>query len=408
MRGYFFGISDGLATGACAETLVPAPLFHWVEDVRRCFGEGVDAMYREHQEAERLRTLMATRAGAFLLTLLIGCAGVDTEEQWVVELRLDPFAVALEDSDTAFVGNLLNERAIDVSPTGMIAVADRITARVLVYHPDGSLRAVTGRYGDGPGEFRAPARLTWVGNDELWVMDVLPRITVFDSNLRLTTIHNLEFGDFGTGVQFARDRVVVSMMIHPRIEADRIATLGMEGVRLHSFLDVDPRAWDVPFLGGLYVPYFRVVGDTVFAGSNLTYPIHIFNLEGDSLGTFGAPPPSFIEPRTPELGEFNRPPGRSAYEAWVRSFGTISSLWVVQDSLVVVEHRYLDPEDLPYYRMDVYERSTLRKIAEDVELPGMIATTHEDRLWLLTGQPPEPWTFSTFELQLRLNQRSDR
>jgi len=57
----------------------------------------------------------------------------------------------------------------------------------------------------------------------------------------------------------------------------------------------------------------------------------------------------------------------------------------------VFEHQRRHPEagGIPpwSYYLDVYDRWTLEKLAEDVPLPGLIVDVHEDLLWVLTNTP---------------------
>lgn len=76
---------------------------------------------------------------------------------------------------------------------------------------------------------------------------------------------------------------------------------------------------------------------------------------------------------------------------WLRTFGPAHSIRPLHDSLIVVEHQRRHPEagGIPpwSYYLDVYDRWTLEKLAEDVLLPRLIVDVHDDLLWVLTDTP---------------------
>jgi hypothetical protein len=78
----------------------------------------------------------------------------------------------------------------------------------------------------------------------------------------------------------------------------------------------------------------------------------------------------------------------------------------VHDSLIVVEHtrRHPEPGGIPprNYWIDVYDRSTLTKLAEDMPMPGLVLDVYDDLIWVLTGTPLTsrpiggPWVVTGF------------
>lgn len=58
----------------------------------------------------------------------------------------------------------------------VIHVLDRLSHRLRTYSSDGTLLAEMGRFGEGPGEFRSPARILKLG-DELLILDQNRRMT---------------------------------------------------------------------------------------------------------------------------------------------------------------------------------------------------------------------------------------
>lgn len=331
----------------------------------------------------------------------LGCeeAGSPNAVQFETSLQ-EIDQVSLQESDSVFIGRLVRSNQFAFSPTGGIAVADRMTSRLFIFESDGQLRATAGRDGDGPGEFRSLYQVAWDANGRLWAAEVNGRITIFDSALNLDTIFTTQ-QVWMFGLQPAPGRMV-SRVKRDSYQGNAIYTYALDGAPLDSMMMHDPLARR-PYIGQRYMPVFRVMGDTILGASNLSYPLLLFTLSGDSIGSFGAPPPSIGTMRLPELGEFARDPRGAT--GWLESFGDISSVWVAHDTLVVVQHRRRLPDgDLTVPQLnffaDVYDRQTLSKLAEDVELPGFIVSTHEDLVWILTNEPPAPWTLTGFRLVL--------
>jgi len=353
-----------------------------------------------------------------LLLIFLLLPGITTACEPSPSRSLDPVSVSLsyisdielKTPDGFFVGDIRRNQVVDVSPEGLIAIADRLNSRVVLFDANGNYLRSTGRRGDGPGEFRGLWALGWVGEsrDRLWVADSQDRVTVYDTALAIDTLFRIPGGaDFVAGIQPVGSRVVFSPVRHPRIPHDVLAVYDLSGSEEASFLERDARAWEVPYLGGEYLPVFAVFGDSVLAGSSLGYPLQVLDLSGNHGRFFGDPPPALGEPEAPELGAFDvtvNPRARAGYEAWVRSFGIVHSVWVLNDSIALVEHRRLDQGVLdrrvPTFHLDVYSLSSGEKIAEDLEIPGFIVATHDGNVWLLTTEPPDPWQFSVVQLEV--------
>jgi hypothetical protein len=354
----------------------------------------------------RSRMTSSSRSSRQLLWVLligsaVGCGEERGGDRSFTDVELQEFtALMLEESDSAYVGEIYAFNTVDFSPEGRIAVGDPLTSRVLAFDPDGNLEAVAGGRGEGPGEFEQIWAVAWDPHGRLWVSDANRRVTIFSPSLDLDTILHLPEAPANT-IQFPTDRALMSLSHHPR-EGDVITSYELEGGRpINSLLPHDTLA-RLPYVQSVYRAIFRVAGDSLIGGSNLSYPLHVFTLDGESIARFGAPPPSVGTMRVPERGEFAADMRRG--HEWVRSFGTGSSIWVAHDTLIVVEHRRDHPDagGIPpvFYHADVYDRRTLEKIAEDIELPGFIVGAHDDLLWILTARPPDPWTFTGYRIEV--------
>jgi hypothetical protein len=85
-------------------------------------------------------------------------------------------SVTFEESDTAYVGRPMY---LAMNDDGDFFISDAFSGRVLRFTRQGQLRQLYGRMGDGPGEFRGPHVLAFVGDSILLVDDVTARRTQF-------------------------------------------------------------------------------------------------------------------------------------------------------------------------------------------------------------------------------------
>jgi hypothetical protein len=137
--------------------------------------------------------------------------------------------------------------------------------------------------------------------------------------------------------------------------------------------------------------------------SSLQYPIAVYGLEGDSVGSIGVAPPSFATPPVVERGHFSGPAAGERLNMWLEGFTTIGSLNVVGDRFLIVTHARMRTGTAErfvqeHYALDVYDYLENRKVFEDVPLPADSRVLAGGRhLYLLVAEPPAPWTV------LRLN-----
>lgn len=134
------------------------------------------AAFPSHVHAYR-EAPRALSTGAVLLIGLF-CAGRTAESQSV--------RVAVEDrsfaADRSAASELTATPALAVSPRNDVVVLQPQENVVRIFDGDGSFIGVRGRTGSGPGEFRRPIRLGFVG-DTLWVLDgVLRRVSLFSAS----------------------------------------------------------------------------------------------------------------------------------------------------------------------------------------------------------------------------------
>ncbi len=181
---------------------------------------------------------------------------------------------------------------------------------------------------------------------------------------------------------------------------DSFVEYSLDGEKIGSFHELPDHAL-TPFWGEFTTEHLARSSDGDFVASSMSYPLQRYS-DGERL-EFGSPPPGYREPRRPERFEFGGgPDGRKRYEEFARSFTTISSVWTVADSLLVVEHMDLDPTEnavrSPSFSIDVYDTHSLEKVASGVALPGPIVYA-ASTIRVVTVRPPAgPWTVTEFSL----------
>lgn len=80
----------------------------------------------------------------------------------------------------AYATELLPVAWMGVTPSGGVALLQRLDSSVRLFGPDGTSEGSFGRSGEGPGEFRSLLRAGWVA-DSLWIADrALGRITLLE------------------------------------------------------------------------------------------------------------------------------------------------------------------------------------------------------------------------------------
>ena len=124
------------------------------------------------------------------LALLVAIGGCGDRGASTTRGAADAFAVVRElpvgpplatfASDTRAKVELSSVRAAALLSTGGAVLIDSKSSEVVEYAPDGSVRRVLGRRGDGPGEFRTPRNVVVLPGDTVVVYDARNgRLTTF-------------------------------------------------------------------------------------------------------------------------------------------------------------------------------------------------------------------------------------
>lgn len=321
------------------------------------------------------------------------------ELEAVLELGEDP-------SDSiAEVGAFIERRG------GGFVIADLFLPRVRSYDDHGRLETAFGRFGDGPFEFRRvngvaeteSGRIVVAGShhpqlifltdslspDSLMSLPTTPRDVLALGPDLLVRMLATDYGD----ALFQRLR---PPLLH-RVTGTSVAWSSYE----QPYADIER-----PYWGGFARYPLAVSGDSIYVMSGLRYPVTILNAAGDTVGSIGAPSPSFRPITVFELGAFMDlgSYGTSLPEL-LASFEAIQRLDVIGPHLVVTQGRF-DPERAfpPFWplhvSLDVYDRHTGTKLYRDIPLPEDSKVLGGGRfLYLLLDRDFPPWRVAKLRLR---------
>ena len=316
----------------------------------------------------------------------------------VVELGEDP------SDSVAEVGVFLERR------NGGFIVADRLLPRVRTYLETGELEAAFGRFGSGPWEFQGIDGVTEMASGRIVVTSWRnPWLTYLSSRLVPDTLLPI------------RDQAVFDVIaLGPDIVLygpgrERLATgESDEGGLYHRFVD-GRIAWsrwtspisDKPYWGGLTggAGGVAVAGDSLFIMTALLYPATILNGAGDSVGTIGAPSPSFRRIPEIERGAFAGTQGGARVRELIATFDLVPRIDVVDSDYLAFTLGRLD-EAMPFspFRvihtaLEIYDRHSGAKLYEDVALPEGAKVLGGGRyLYVLMNPDMPPWRIAKYRL----------
>ena len=101
---------------------------------------------------------------------------------------------------------------------------------------------------------------------------------------------------------------------------------------------------DTPYWTGRMRQIGAIGGDWIFVATNWVYPIFVYSSEGLLVDSVGQPPPSWQQARRPAVGEFP-PSRRTEWRDYLRDITVISALAVMSDSVLVVTHGRIEPDE---------------------------------------------------------------
>ena len=353
----------------------------------------------------------ATRPLVLLLWLLTACGepgvrGGDGSRPSPPSLSFDALfkleaRIGLEEPDSGLITGV---PGIDVDAGGRLLVPEPALAEVRVYSPGGRLLQRLGRRGDGPGEFRRPLAAAFAPDGSVYVTDAgVPRITRFTPSLAFDTVFLLHSAYFAAQIEPVPEGVVVFAM-REGPDARLYDVYSSRGELRVSFHAMHPLIRSVPGWITAARSNLAVGAGHIYIAENLLYPFARYDRAGRLVDSVGTPPPSWTAASRPEPGAFQGADAWTRFQRWRRTFTTISGLGIYRDSLLLVVHKTLDPRVVAYeesrYRLDLYRLGAeLRKLAQDIELPGPLLHAGE-KVYILLAAPPETerWTLGRYRL----------
>lgn len=277
-----------------------------------------------------------------------------------------------------------------------LLVGDRIKLQVRRYNSEGRLLATFGGYGEGPFEFRRIGGLLEDGAGRVVVTDPqLGRVTILTRELRPDTSFLVRPTPRGAALPMD-DAVLLASATGPRASAFTLMDAHWKPV--WSIPAPTPGTMErFPYWDSFASVLVSATPEVVLTAYSLRYPIYVYTRSGALLDSLTSAPRSFRTAPVLARGAFAGPDGSRRREKWLASFDIMSSLAIVNDSLLVVVHGVLRrtatsrvvSED---QRLDVYHLRSRSKLAEDIPLPdGVRVLSGGHALYLLTAQPPEAW-----------------
>ena len=290
---------------------------------------------------------------------------------------------------------------------GGFVLADRLLPRIRTYGDDGRLEAAFGRFGTrDPWSFRRVIGVAETATGGIVSPGHGKSLVYLTGALERDTIVEV------SGADETRDVVAFGPDLLLEMSEEGWTPLGDERLPLFHRLVGNQVEWSrygYPFVPSER-PYWTsfvdflaaVAGDSVFAITGVGYPAVVYNRAGDSVGTIGAPSPSFRPIPVLEPGALvDQSPGGDL-AGFLASFDVIGRIDVVADSYLVVT---LGSLELPLYTwlhasLDVYDRHTGTKLHEDVPLPEGSQVLGGGRfLYLLTDREGPPWRIAKLRLR---------
>ena len=348
------------------------------------------------------------------LALLAGCESGQAPPETLGDAELDDvFAFdGIVELDEDPADSIAQPGAFVERRRGGFALADDLLPRIRTYGDDGRLEAAFGRFGiRDPWSFRhvlgvaetATGGIVAPGHGKtlVYLTGALERDTVVVVPGAFETVRDVLA--FGPDLLLEMSEEGWTPLVDERLPFfHRLVGNQVEWSRYgYPFVPSERPYWTsfVDFLAA-------VAGDSVFAITGVGYPAVVYNRAGDSVGTIGAPSPSFRPIPVLELGALvDQGPG-GGLAGFLASFDVINRIDVVADSYLVVTLGYPNPNkpyplsEWSHASLDVYDRHTGVKLHEDVPLPEGSQVLGGGRfLYLLTDREGPPWRIAKLRLR---------
>ena len=341
---------------------------------------------------------------------IVVSAGITSGCEGRVTASADGSAVVIEELRIQLAetpNDVIADVGIVVEATnGDLLIADALQPRVRRFMTSGKLVASFGSYGSGPFEFR---RITGVAEDTsggvLLVDPGLGRVTRLTAEFEPDTLYTLDPRPRGAVLRFAEGFLFATA---PSARTSSITYVKNDAGPVWT---VESRSPGSPS----QYPYWGSVARNLMASSStelvtaysLLYPILISDVGGELVDSIGQPD-SFRPASIPGIGAFSGNGSEARLRTWLGSFDVIAGLSVVNDSLLIVTRGTLDSGptnrfNTQHVSLDVYDLSTRTRLASDVPLlQGERVLAGGRCLYVLSGQPPDPWEISCRQIVSKL------
>lgn len=280
---------------------------------------------------------------------------------------------------------------------GDLLVADRIRSQVRRYSPQGRLLAEFGAYGGGPFEFRRIGGMLEDMAGRVVLTDPrLGRVTILTQELRPDTAFMLSPRPRGLVLSMG-NTVLYASAWGPRATAITLLDERWQGVWSIS-APTPGSVQQYPYWDSYASTLVAATAETFVAAYSLRYPIYVYDRDGRRLDSLTFAPRSFRTVPVLPRGAFAGADALHRIDDWLASFDVISELTIVDTGLLVVVHGVLrrtatSQATEEHRRVDVYDLASRSKLVEDVPVPdGSRVLSGGRGLYLLTKQPPDPWT----------------
>lgn len=350
------------------------------------------------------------RAG-FLLVLtiaisstLLACRAESAPSALSVTNRFDSYfsetaRLQLQDDSADLIGDV---GSMIETLDGDLVASDPVKSRILRFDRFGRRKARFGHYGEGPFEFGTLGEIVEDGEGRVVVPDSKrSRVTILTRDLVPDTTFSLAPRPLGQVIVMGTRIILTTAAPTSAIPAGRAAQFSLMDDAWQPVWNVTP-----PSPGTVHShPYWDSYATTpaaassksLFVAYSLRYPIYRYNTVGRLVDSLVEPPRSFRQATLLRPGDFAGSDGVERATAWLATFDVISLLAVVGDTLLVVTHGVLRSSSTgidgnAHHSVDVYRLPSGVRIAQDIPLPvGARVLCGGSALYVLTGQPPEPW-----------------
>jgi hypothetical protein len=301
--------------------------------------------------------------------------------------------IRLEEAPGDSIGEI--RLALELGSDGRLLIVERYRPRIHLYAPDGRLAVSAGSFGAGPGEFKNIGGAAVGPDGDLYLVDnALGRVTVLDSSdLSFVRVEDPPVPPIGP-LAFAGEAMVLASQVSRR--GDRYHMVRNGGVEW-SVAPMPDVVHEQPYWINFVDHLLARVGDRFITSNGIMYPLTLTTWDGKTT-SFGSPPASFrpipdVKPRA-----FPQGPRGRAFELFLASFDVVGGIHPLGTEYVAVVHSQYHAHPLAFMlrtdlHLDLYRIRDTTKVVEDVALPGGARVlAGGERLYILTAQPPSPWT----------------